>query len=151
MARVKCLHSCSPVGYCGRGSQYCASPNCQIGYSNGCDATAKPLGESTLNVPRPLIGNVSYDSAGINHCKTPGAIALTFDDGPYNYTSHLLDVLGAYGAKATFFITGNNLGKGQIDIEETGWPDIIRRMHAEGHQVLLIKLFHNRSLTPLRR
>ncbi|KAL5452676.1 hypothetical protein PMIN06_005861 [Paraphaeosphaeria minitans] len=58
---------CSPVGYCGRGSQYCASPNCQIDYSNGCDATSKPLG--------------------------------------------------------------------QIDIEETGWPDIIRRMHAEGHQI----------------
>lgn len=95
----------------------------------------KPLGEPTLNVSRPLIGNVSYDSAGIDHCKNPGAVALTFDDGPYNYTSHLLDVLAAYGSKATFFITGNNLGKGQIDIEETGWPDIIRRMHADGHQV----------------
>ncbi|KAL5396762.1 hypothetical protein PMIN02_002896 [Paraphaeosphaeria minitans] len=118
------------VGFCDPGD--CCSP---IDYSNGCDATSKPLGESTLNVSRPLIGNVSYDGAGIDHCKNPGAIALTFDDGPYNYTSHLLDVLGEYGAKATFFITGNNLGKGQIDIEETGWPDIIRRMHAEGHQI----------------
>jgi peptidoglycan/xylan/chitin deacetylase (PgdA/CDA1 family) len=78
-------------------------------------------------VSRPLLGNVSYDSAGIDHCTTPGTIALTFDDGPYNYTSH--------GAKATFFITGNNLGKGQIDVEENGWPAVIRRMHAEGHQV----------------
>jgi peptidoglycan/xylan/chitin deacetylase (PgdA/CDA1 family) len=96
----------------------------------------KPLGGPTLNVSRPLVGNVSYDVGGFDHCKNPGTIALTFDDGPYNYTSHLLEVLAAYGAKATFFITGNNLGKGQIDIEETGWPDIIRRMHADGHQVL---------------
>ena len=89
-------------------------------------------------MPRPLIGNVSYDGAGIMHCTKPGALALTFDDGPYNYTSHLLDVLAAYGAKATFFITGNNLGKGQIDIEENGWPNLLRRMHAEGHQVRTI-------------
>lgn len=143
--------SCSPVGYCGRGYQHCASPNCQIDYSNGCDASVKPLGEPTLNVSRPLIGNVSYDGAGIDHCKNPGTVALTFDDGPYNYTSHVLDLLAAAGAKATFFITGNNLGKGQIDIEETGWPAIIRRMHADGHQVLLVKFRHYCSLTLLHR
>jgi len=40
-----------------------------------------------------------------------------------------------YGAKATFFITGNNLGKGQIDIEDNGWPALLRRMHADGHQI----------------
>jgi peptidoglycan/xylan/chitin deacetylase (PgdA/CDA1 family) len=89
-------------------------------------------------VSRPLLGNVSYDSAGIDHCTTPGTIALTFDDGPYNYTSHVLDVLSSHGAKATFFITGNNLGKGQIDVEENGWPAVIRRMHAEGHQVRVL-------------
>jgi peptidoglycan/xylan/chitin deacetylase (PgdA/CDA1 family) len=32
-------------------------------------------------------------------------IALTFDDGPYLYTSDLLDKLKAYNAKATFFIS----------------------------------------------
>jgi peptidoglycan/xylan/chitin deacetylase (PgdA/CDA1 family) len=44
-------------------------------------------------------------------------------------------VLASYNAKATFFITGNNMGKGQIDIEETGYPAILRRMHADGHQI----------------
>jgi peptidoglycan/xylan/chitin deacetylase (PgdA/CDA1 family) len=39
-------------------------------------------------------------------------VAFTFDDGPYNYTSDLLDKLLAYNAKATFMVTGNNLGKG---------------------------------------
>jgi peptidoglycan/xylan/chitin deacetylase (PgdA/CDA1 family) len=54
-------------------------------------------------------------------CKNDKQIALTFDDGPFNFTMHLLDVLASYGAKATFFVTGNNMGKGQIDIEETGY------------------------------
>jgi hypothetical protein len=134
------FHSCSPVGFCGRGYQHCTSPNCQTDYSNGCDASIRPLGEPTLNVSRPLIGNVTYEADGITHCKKQGAIALTFDDGPFNFTSHLLDVLASYGAKATFFITGNNLGKGQIDIEETGWPALIRRMHTDGHQVLSFPL-----------
>ncbi len=45
------------------------------------------------------------------------------------------DVLAAHGAKATFFITGNNIGKGEIDIEQYGWPNLLRRMHKEGHQI----------------
>lgn len=39
-------------------------------------------------------------------------VAFTFDDGPYSYTSDLLDKLLVYNAKATFMVTGNNLGKG---------------------------------------
>lgn len=34
-----------------------------------------------------------------------GTIYLTFDDGPGPYTEQLLDILDAYGAKATFFVT----------------------------------------------
>ena len=35
-------------------------------------------------------------------------IYLTFDDGPCAYTDNLLYLLKQYGAKATFFVTGNN-------------------------------------------
>lgn len=42
----------------------------------------------------------------IFHCNKPGMIALTFDDGPFDWTSALLDLLKSYDAKATFFITG---------------------------------------------
>jgi peptidoglycan/xylan/chitin deacetylase (PgdA/CDA1 family) len=59
---------------------------------------------------------------------------LTFDDGPYIYTDALLDILASYGAKATFFITGINNGKGAID-EVPAYVSVIRRMIAEGHQV----------------
>jgi peptidoglycan/xylan/chitin deacetylase (PgdA/CDA1 family) len=71
----------------------------------------------------------------ITNCTTPGTFALTFDDGPYKYTDQVLDVLKQNNIKATFFITGTNLGKGQIDDETSGWPKILRRMHSEGHQL----------------
>ncbi|KAH8123362.1 carbohydrate esterase family 4 protein [Trichoderma asperelloides] len=69
-------------------------------------------------------------------CDThPGHVALTFDDGPYDYTDKLLDILEEHNVKATFFIAGNNRGKGRIDDESTDWPPIIRRMHDAGHQL----------------
>lgn len=61
-------------------------------------------------------------------------VALTYDDGPYLYTNELLDVLKQFGFHATFFITGNNLGKGPIDTTAP-YPDVIKRMISEGHQV----------------
>ncbi|MCJ1448301.1 MAG: chitin deacetylase [Stictis urceolatum] len=51
-----------------------------------------------------------------------------------DYTSDLLDVLKSYGFTATFFITGNNIGKGPIDTTAP-YPSLIKRMIAEGHQV----------------
>lgn len=60
---------------------------------------------------------------------------MTYDDGPYIYTTELLDILKSKNAKATFFITAVNVGKGQIDDPATGYPAVIRRMFHEGHQV----------------
>lgn len=37
--------------------------------------------------------------------------------------------------KATFFITGINLGKGAIDDPTYGWDKVVKRMVADGHQV----------------
>ena len=39
----------------------------------------------------------------------PKLIAFTFDDGPSGYTLDLLDALDAFGAKATFFLTGYSI------------------------------------------
>ncbi|KAL2164484.1 hypothetical protein VTH06DRAFT_3700 [Thermothelomyces fergusii] len=126
---------CSFAGWCGRGIEYCMAPDCQINYSTGCDANQKPKGVDTSQVSRPKLGRVPYGGAGIYDCENAGEIALTFDDGPYLYTNDLLDILKRYNAKATFFITGTNLGKGQINDPTTIYPQIIRRMHAEGHQI----------------
>ncbi len=84
---------------------------------------------------REKIGNVPYGGAGIYHCTSPGVIALTFDDGPYNFTASVLATLAKYNVTATFFINGNSLGKGQIDDPTTHWPHILRDMHAAGHQL----------------
>lgn len=62
-------------------------------------------------------------------------VALTFDDGPYIYTADLLDLLQKNNVTATFFVVGANGGKGQIENAGTGYPAIIQRMIADGHQV----------------
>lgn len=51
-------------------------------------------------------------------------IYLTFDDGPGPYTKGLLDLLDAYGAKATFFVTDSGY-------DGTMW-EIVRRGHGIG-------------------
>ncbi|KAI9682740.1 MAG: hypothetical protein M1829_006727 [Trizodia sp. TS-e1964] len=72
---------------------------------------------------------------GIYDCVLNGKIALTFDDGPFIYTTHILDILKSYNVKATFFMAGNNNGKGAIDDPATIYPAIIQRMYQEGHQL----------------
>ena len=57
--------------------------------------------------------------------RKPGELALTFDDGPNPaWTPQLLDLLAAYGVKATFFLVG-----------KYGWqqPGLVRRIVADGH------------------
>lgn len=55
------------------------------------------------------------------------AVYLTFDDGPIpESTPFILDTLKEYGAKATFFMVGENVER---------HPDLYRRILDEGHQV----------------
>ena len=54
-------------------------------------------------------------------------IALTFDGGPGEYTSNILDLLLQYEAKATFFVSG-------MSAEQAYGPNI-SRMAAEGHLI----------------
>ena len=46
----------------------------------------------------------------ITKCNAPGQIALAYDDGPYQYTQQLADILSKGGAKGTFFVTGTLYG-----------------------------------------
>lgn len=48
------------------------------------------------------------------------AVALTFDEGPSEYTSEILDVLAEYDAQATFFCEGTKVGE-NIDIVKREW------------------------------
>ncbi|KAI1331144.1 carbohydrate-binding module family 18 [Xylariaceae sp. FL0255] len=128
-------YCCSPEGWCGLGFNYCYSPGCQLNYGSGCDGNQKPSGVDTSTIARPKIGSIPYGGVGIYDCVNPGDIAVTFDDGPYNFTSDLLDKLATYDARATFFITGNNMHKGMINNASLPWTSIIQRAAAEGHQI----------------
>lgn len=74
------------------------------------------------------------------HCSN--GIALTFDDGPHpSYTPQLLDLLKRYRIKATFFLVGSKVEQ---------YPQIVKRMHEEGHAIGIHHYTHtsNLLLTP---
>ncbi len=54
------------------------------------------------------------------------SIALTFDDGPSESTTRLLDLLRQHQVSATFFLCGENVQR---------LPEVARRIVREGHQV----------------
>ena len=54
------------------------------------------------------------------------AVALTFDDGPGEYTAKLINGLNERGAKATFFMCGSCVEK---------YPEVLPMMVAGGHQI----------------
>ncbi|MCM3727921.1 polysaccharide deacetylase family protein [Neobacillus cucumis] len=75
--------------------------------------------------------------AGIGVLKRKDAserIAFTFDDGPNPiYTPQLLDLLKKNKIKATFFVVGFKAEK---------YPELITRMHAEGHLIGMHNYVH---------
>ena len=54
-------------------------------------------------------------------------IALTFDDGPGQYTGKLLDALEKYNARASFFMCGYSLKRTDIPVDK-----LLKRMDALG-------------------
>lgn len=58
-------------------------------------------------------------------------IYLTFDDGPGPFTEQLLEVLGKYGVKATFFVT------------DTGYDSVMKKIVEQGHSIGIHSVTHN--------
>ncbi|WP_428911653.1 polysaccharide deacetylase family protein [Niallia sp. Krafla_26] len=61
-------------------------------------------------------------------------IYLTFDDGPSKLSNQLLDILDAYGMKATFFMLGPNIKE---------YPEVVKRKQKEGHGLALHSMTHD--------
>lgn len=58
---------------------------------------------------------------------TKPLIALTFDDGPHPiYTEKIMEILDRYDAKATFFVTGEQVEK---------LPDVVKKAAEHGHEI----------------
>ena len=63
-------------------------------------------------------------------------VALTFDDGPNaDATPLILDTLAEKGVRATFFVLGSHAER---------WPDLVRRIAHEGHQLGNHGYFHRK-------
>jgi peptidoglycan/xylan/chitin deacetylase (PgdA/CDA1 family) len=63
-------------------------------------------------------------------------VALTFDDGPNpDATPLILDTLAEKGVRATFFVLGSHAER---------WPELVRRISAEGHQLGNHGYFHRK-------
>lgn len=78
---------------------------------------------SSMPVVPPAGARTSYSSVKI----TQQALAMTFDDGPHpSLTPKLLDILKERNIKCTFFLIGQ-----QVKM----YPDIVRRIIAEGHEI----------------
>lgn len=112
--------------------------------SAGNDLSQYVTVDSTLNSGAPGEYTVNYSITNVlgesvsteRHITVSGqalpetvrpekTIYLTFDDGPGPYTAQLLDVLDKYGAKATFFVTGNR----------SAYRDQITRAYNAGHSI----------------
>ena len=85
------------------------------------DTPGAKLAAAPVTVPAAM--GSPFHSAAIG---TPH-LALTFDDGPHGkLTPKLLDLLGRRGVKSTFYVIGRNV---------EAYPDIARRIVAEGHEI----------------
>jgi len=70
----------------------------------------------------------------IHTAHTGKRLALTFDDGPSEYTPEVLDLLKQYNIKATFCVVGENVG---------WYPATVRRIVAEGHALCNHSMHHD--------
>ncbi|KAG0196610.1 hypothetical protein BGX28_009947, partial [Mortierella sp. GBA30] len=80
----------------------------------------------------PLTSLANIAKSGIEvimSCTVPNTLAITYDDGPFEYSSELLDLLDKENVKATFFMNGKAVG----DITE--YEDVVRRAYGAGHHV----------------
>ncbi|KAB5592931.1 hypothetical protein CTheo_3642 [Ceratobasidium theobromae] len=67
----------------------------------------------------------------ITKCSQPNTVALTFDDGPYTWTTNLVDLLEENGVNGTFFFNGNNFGC----IYDEANVARVKYVYDKGHQV----------------
>ncbi|KAL2753219.1 carbohydrate esterase family 4 protein [Sodiomyces alcalophilus JCM 7366] len=103
-------------------------------------ASAKPVGNPfeppRCKIPPGII---------ISQCRKPNTLALGYDDGPYTFTSELVDMLDAAGAKATFFWTGTLYGC------IYDHADAMRKAYASGHQIASHTWTHPITLDQMSR
>ena len=97
---------------------------------NGTSAAASTSSASSYDPSLSASANEVFAKA--NHYDGPKTCYLTFDDGPSDNTSKILDILKENNIKATFFVVHNN-------------PELLKRIHNEGHTIGLHSASHKYS------
>ena len=106
----------------------CAQEKPEVAFRPGSSSALHPHSPSISVTPggaAPRAPRVPAQYNSVNMSRP--IVALTFDDGPHpDLTPRLLDILRQQGVRATFYVIGRNV--------ET-YPDIARRIVAEGHEI----------------
>ncbi|KAF8975414.1 hypothetical protein BGZ46_009145 [Entomortierella lignicola] len=99
-------------------------------FVSAAPAVAPDTTPALASVPEPSTHFLQKRGVSIiTRCTVPGTLAITFDDGPYLYTSGLLDILKKKGVHVTFFMNGKNYG----DI--ANYQDVLKKAYNDGHQI----------------
>ena len=75
---------------------------------------------------KPILDKTYQNEDGFNIKDTDKVIAITFDDGPCNYTSLLVDILNQNKAHATFFYVTNRI---------ENYKDGVLKAHKSGEEI----------------
>lgn len=90
------------------------------------ETTPEPSAEPTPDpTPDPTPAEINSAEGGPD-CSQVKCVALTFDDGPGEYTAAVLDALKAAGVHGTFFVMGKNV---------VAHPELVQRAVREGNAV----------------
>lgn len=108
----------------------------------------RPASQPTLTTPPPedlpplpVLSKPVRKVREIRPDAPENAVALTIDDGPHpEWTPRILDLLDRYDVRATFFVIG---------VQIRDYPDLIRRMVEEGHEVANHTMRHPISLNAM--
>lgn len=85
-----------------------------------------PVPQTTLPA-QAFAGEPAAAASAAVDCAASKCIALTFDDGPDPVlTPQILDILKRHNVQATFFVMGRHV---------SGNEALLKRMHAEGHEI----------------
>ncbi|ORX57435.1 glycoside hydrolase/deacetylase [Hesseltinella vesiculosa] len=69
----------------------------------------------------------------LTSCTSPNQFALTFDDGPYEFTSALIDYLVSEDVVATFFVNGNDYWSDEAEIDQVLQKAFSHNMEIASH------------------
>ncbi|KAF9176104.1 Carbohydrate esterase 4 protein, partial [Haplosporangium sp. Z 27] len=111
-------------------------------------AISTVIAMTSLTLLRPAHASPSFKRQNPNQvyssCTIPGTAAITFEGGPYIYTTTAVNTLNNAGAKGTFFLARYNY---ECIYSEPGM-DAVRSEYDGGHQVGLYT-WSNADLTTL--